>query len=48
MVGHDHLGYAIFNNEKGEVRVTTDIEGNTEHKDGSYFLKSAKIVLEWF
>ena len=23
MVGHDHLGYAIFNNEKGEVRVTT-------------------------
>ncbi len=46
MVGHDHLGYAIFNNEKGEVRVTTDIEGKTEHKDGSYFLKSAVITLE--
>lgn len=27
MVGHDHLGYAIFSNDKGEVRVTTDIEG---------------------
>ncbi|WP_313054257.1 hypothetical protein [Pseudomonas lopnurensis] len=46
MVGHDHLGYAIFNNDKGELRATTDIEGEAVHKDGSYFLESAKIVLE--
>lgn len=46
MVGHDHLGYAIFSNDKGEVRVTTDIEGQARHKEGSYFLESARIVIE--
>ena len=46
MVGHDHLGYAIFSNEKGEVRVTTDIEGLAVHKDQSYFLESARVVLD--
>ena len=46
MVGHNHLGYAIFMNEKGEVRVTNDIEGKAVHKDGSYFLESARIVLD--
>tara|TARA_R110001592_G_scaffold124543_3_gene333508 strand:- start:713 stop:1744 length:1032 start_codon:yes stop_codon:yes gene_type:complete len=46
MVGHEHLGYAIFMNEKGEIRTTTDIEGIAVHKDGSYFLKSAHIILD--
>jgi len=46
MVGHKHLGYAIFMNEKGEVRVTNDIEGKAVHKEGSYFLESARIVLD--
>ncbi|MEO1818379.1 MULTISPECIES: hypothetical protein [Pseudomonas] len=46
MVGHDNLGYAILNNEKGEVRTTTDIEGLAVHKDGSYFLDNARIVLD--
>lgn len=46
MVGHDNLGYAIFSNEKGEVRTTLNIEGNVKHKDGSYFAESARIVLD--
>lgn len=46
MVGHERLGYAIFQNEKGEVRTTTDIEGAVEHKPGSYFLETARIVLD--
>jgi hypothetical protein len=46
MVGHDNLGYAIFNNDKGELRVTTDIEGQARHKEGSYFLESARIVID--
>lgn len=46
MVGHDHLGYAIFANEKGEVRVTGDIEGQVTHKEGSYFVDTARIVLD--
>jgi hypothetical protein len=46
IVGHDNLGYAIFQNEKGEVRTTTDIEGSVKHKDGSYFAESAQIVLD--
>ncbi|KAA0696154.1 hypothetical protein DT594_01980 [Halopseudomonas laoshanensis] len=46
MVGHEHLGYAIFMNEKGEIRTTTDIEGLAMHKDGSYFLDSARIILD--
>jgi hypothetical protein len=46
MVGHDNLGYAIFQNEKGEVRCTTSIEGEVVHKPGSYFVESARIVLE--
>jgi len=46
MVGHDHLGYAIFQNEKGEVRTTTDIEGKVVHKPNSYFVDTARIVLD--
>jgi hypothetical protein len=46
MVGHGKLGYAIFQNERGEVRCTTDIEGQVVHKPGSYFVDSAHIVLD--
>ncbi len=46
MVGHDRLGYAIFQDQTGRVRCTTDIEGVTVHKDASYFLDSARIVLD--
>lgn len=46
MVGHDKLGYAVFQNDRGEVRVTTDIEGEVRHKPGSWFVESARIVLE--
>jgi len=35
-------------NEKGEVRVTNDIEGKAVHKDGSYFLESARTKKEPF
>ncbi len=27
LVGHEHLGYAIFQNERGEVRCSTDTQG---------------------
>jgi hypothetical protein len=46
MVGHEKLGYAIFQNHKGEVRCTTDIEGEVRHKPDSWFVESARIVLE--
>lgn len=46
MVGHDNLGYAIFQNEKGEIRTTTNIEANVKHKDGSYFVETARITLD--
>jgi hypothetical protein len=46
MVGHDNLGYAIFQNDKGEVRCTTDIEGQVRHKPDSWFVESARIVLD--
>ncbi|PHR83372.1 MAG: hypothetical protein COA59_12340 [Colwellia sp.] len=46
MVGHENLGYGIFQNDKGELRVTTKVEGVAEHKDGSYFLKCAKIIVD--
>lgn len=46
MVGHDNLGYAIFMNERGEVRTTTAIEGLVAHKQGSYFVDTAQITLE--
>jgi hypothetical protein len=46
MVGHDHLGYAIFQDQTGRVRVTTDIEGLASHKSGSYFVDQARIVLD--
>lgn len=45
-VGHDNLGFAILMNEKGETRTTTDIEGTVQHRNGSYFCDSAKIVLD--
>lgn len=46
MVGHENLGYAIFQNHKGDVYCTTDVEGQVVHKPGSYFVESARIVLE--
>ena len=46
MVGHDKLGYAIFQNETGEVRTTTDIEAQVVHKPGSYFVDTATITLD--
>lgn len=46
MVGHQNLGYAIFQNDKGEIRTTTDIEGTATHKPGSYFASGARIVLD--
>ena len=46
MVGHDKLGYAIFQNETGAVRTTTDIEAQVVHKPGSYFVDTAHITLE--
>jgi hypothetical protein len=46
MVGHDKLGYAIFQNEKGEIRTTTNIEASVKHKDGSYFVETARITLD--
>jgi hypothetical protein len=46
MVGHDMLGYAIFQNEKGEIRTTTKIEGRSKHPDDGYFTEDARIVLE--
>ncbi|PLX74048.1 MAG: hypothetical protein C0607_12050 [Azoarcus sp.] len=46
MVGHENLGYAIFQNDRGEVYCTTDIEGEVRHKDGSYFAEYARIVVD--
>jgi hypothetical protein len=46
MLGHDNLGYAIFQNNKGELHCSTNIEGLAIHKDGSYFLDKAKIVVD--
>lgn len=46
MVGHENLGYAIFQNEKGEVRCSTDIEGEVRHKPGSYFAESARVIVD--
>ncbi|AKU12438.1 MULTISPECIES: hypothetical protein [Rhodocyclales] len=46
MVGHENLGYAIFQNHKGEIYCTTDIEGEVRHKEGSYFAETARIVVD--
>lgn len=46
MVGHDHLGYAIFQNEKGEIRTTTDVEARVVHKKESWFAQSVTITVE--
>jgi hypothetical protein len=46
LVGHEQLGYAIFQNEKGEIRTTTDIEGTARHPAGGWFAEDARIVLE--
>ena len=46
MVGHYNNVYDILQNEKGEIRCTTDIEGTVRHKDGSWFAQDARIVLE--
>jgi hypothetical protein len=46
MVGHENVGYAIFQSEQGDVRTTTDIECRVSHKPDSYFLDSAEIILD--
>lgn len=46
MVGHQNLGYAILQNEKGEIRTTTKIEGTARHKPGSYFAEEVRVVIE--
>ncbi|MDB5886918.1 MAG: hypothetical protein JWR74_3089 [Polaromonas sp.] len=46
MVGHDNLGYAIFQNDKGELRTTTDVEATVRHKPGSWFAESIVITVE--
>lgn len=46
MVGHDNLGYAIFQNDKGELRTTTDVEANVKHKPGSWFAESILITVD--
>lgn len=46
MVGHDNLGYAIFQNHLGEITTSTDIEGEVVHKPGSYFVDSARILVD--
>ena len=46
MIGHDYLGYAIFQNEKGELRTTTDVEAIVKHKPGSYFAESIRVTVE--
>jgi hypothetical protein len=46
LVGHEKLGYAIFQNEKGEVRCSTDTEGSVHHEDGGWFATEARIVVD--
>ncbi len=46
MVGHENLGYAIFQNEKGELRTTTDVEARVVHKRDSWFAESIVITVE--
>ncbi len=46
MVGHDNLGYAILMNEKGEIRATTQVEGEVRHKPGSPFVDTARVFME--
>lgn len=46
MVGHENLGYAIFQNDKGELRTTTDVEAQVVHQKGSWFAESVVITVE--
>lgn len=46
LVGHEHLGYAIFQNERGEVRCSTDTQGTVVHEDGGWFATDARIVVD--
>lgn len=46
LIGHDHLGYAILSDQSGVVRCTNDIEAEVVHKDGSYFAKSIRVVID--
>lgn len=46
MVGHERLGYYILQNEKGEIRSGTKIEGRSIHPDDSYFCTDARIILD--
>ena len=46
LVGHDNLGYAIFQNEKGEIRCSTNTEGTVRHADGDWFAEDARVVVD--
>lgn len=46
MVGHDNLGFALFQNETGEIRCSTDIEGEVVHKPNSYFAETARVIVD--
>ena len=46
MVGHENLGYAIFQNEKGELRTTNDVEAVVRHKQQSWFAESIVVTVE--
>jgi len=47
MVGHEHLGYAIFmNGKKAKYAPRTVLKGVGVHKDGSYFLDSRASILD--
>ncbi len=46
LVGHENLGYAILQNEQGEVRTSTRIEGIARHADGSWFAADAHVTID--
>jgi hypothetical protein len=46
LVGHEFLGYAIFQNERGEVRCSTETEGSVRHPDGGWFAEDARITVD--
>lgn len=46
MVGHENLGYAIFQNHTGELRTSTDVEAEVVHKKDSWFAESIRITVD--
>ena len=46
MVGHERLGYAIFQNHRGELRTTTDVEAAVRHKADSWFAESIVVTVD--